>query len=99
MKIKDLPSFNKPSSKLLKQGASSLDTAELLSIIFGIGNKKESALEMSNRLLKKYNLHKFEEIGFNELLKECKNDIGKVFKIFPSFIVFLQRFENIRGDL
>ncbi|MBT6995657.1 DNA repair protein RadC [Candidatus Woesearchaeota archaeon] len=81
MKIKDLPSFNKPSSKLLKQGASSLDTAELLSIIFGKGDKKESALEISNRLLKKYNLHKFEELGFTELLKECNNDIGKAFRI------------------
>jgi len=81
MRIKDLPKFNKPSSKLLKQGPSALDTAELLSIIFGVGNKKESALELSNRLLKKYNLHKFEELGFNELLKECNDDIGKVFRI------------------
>jgi DNA repair protein RadC len=81
MKIKDLPSFNKPSSKLLKHGASKLDTAELLAIIFGKGDKKESALEISNRLLKKYNLHKFEELGFKELLKECNNDIGKAFRL------------------
>ncbi|MBU1245540.1 MAG: hypothetical protein KKH88_04420 [Nanoarchaeota archaeon] len=77
MKIKELPTFNRPSSKLLKNGASSLDTAELLAIIFGVGSKDESALEISNRLLKKYNLHKFEELGFKELLKECGNDIGK----------------------
>src|SRR3989344_3509452 len=74
MKIKDIPRFNRPNSKLVKQGAGSLDTAELLSIIFGVGSKGESALELSNRLLKKYNLHRFEELGFNELIRECRGN-------------------------
>jgi len=60
MKIKELPNFNKPSSKLLRNGVESLDTAELMSIIFGKGGFSESALELSNRLLKKYNLNGFE---------------------------------------
>jgi len=45
MKIKELPTFNRPSSKLLKNGASSLDTAELLAIIFGVGSKMKVLLK------------------------------------------------------
>ena len=70
MKILDLPDYTKPSSKLLKNGASSLDTPELLAIIFGIGKLGESAIELSSRLLKKYNLDKFEYLGFRELVDE-----------------------------
>ncbi len=72
MKIADLPDYTKPSSKIMKKGAPSLDTDELLSIIFGIGTLGESALEVSRRLLKKYDLNKFEELGFNELVSEVK---------------------------
>ncbi|MBS3150538.1 hypothetical protein J4425_01900 [Candidatus Woesearchaeota archaeon] len=81
MKIKDIPNFNRPGSKLIKNGVSSLDTAELLSIVFGVGSKGESAIELSNRLLKDYNLHKFEELGFKELTKECKGDFVKAMKL------------------
>jgi DNA repair protein RadC len=72
MKIKDLPNFNKPSSKLQKSGAESLDTAELLSIIFWAGERGNSALELSNRILKKYNLFKLENLGFNHLINIIK---------------------------
>lgn len=81
MRIKDLPWFNRPASKLRRKGVESLDDAELLAIIFGKGNKEESALELSNRLLKKYNLNRLEGLGFNELKKECNNDHVKALKI------------------
>ena len=77
MKIKDLPDYTKPSSKLLKKGASSLDTPELLAIIFGIGKLGESSVELSSRLLKKYNLDEFEELGFKELVKEINGSRRK----------------------
>jgi DNA repair protein RadC len=77
MKITDIPKFNRPSSKLMKDGVDSLDTAELMSIIFGIGSKGESAIEVSNRILMKYNLNKIDELGFNELVDEFKGDREK----------------------
>ena len=77
MRIKDLPDYTKPSSKILKKGASSLDTPELLAIIFGIGKFGESAVELSSRLLKKYNLDEFEHLGFRELVKEINGDRRK----------------------
>ena len=72
MKIKDIPFYNRPGFKLTRNGVNSLDDAELLSIIFGVGSKDENAIELSNRLLKKYNLNKLEHLSVKELAKECK---------------------------
>lgn len=95
MKIKELPWYNKPSSKLVKNGVNSLDEAELLAIIFGNGNKKESALEMSNRLLKKYNLNGFDELGFNELKKECGGDGIKALRLI-SLVELSKRYNRLK---
>jgi DNA repair protein RadC len=94
MKIKDLPFYNRPGFKLTKNGVSSLDNAELLSIIFGVGNEKESALELSNRVLKKYNLNKLEHLGLDELKKECGNDLIKAIKIM-SLIELSKRYNKL----
>mgnify|MGYP001579568625 CR=1 FL=1 len=51
MKIKDIPWFNRPGFKLTRKGVNTLDDAELLAIIFGVGNRDENAIELSNRLL------------------------------------------------
>lgn len=71
--MKELPWFNRPGYKLEKKGASSLDDAELMSIILGYGSKEESVLELSNRLLNKHNLHRFENLGFRELISDVGN--------------------------
>jgi len=94
VKIKDIPNFNRPGSKLIKNGVGSLDTAELLSIVFGVGSKGESAIELSNRLLKDYNLHKFEELGFKELTKECKGDFVKAMKLL-SIVELSKRYNKL----
>ena len=73
MKIKEIPWFNRPGFKLTRNGVNSLDDAELLSIIFGVGSKGESALELSNKLLKKYNFNNLENLSIKELAKECKS--------------------------
>ncbi len=54
LKIGDLPNDEKPREKMLKQGASTLSSQELLSVILGTGTKKEGVLEMSSRILKEY---------------------------------------------
>jgi len=71
VKIRDIPWFNRPGFKLTRNGVNSLDDAELLAIIFGVGNKKESALELANKLLKKYNFNKIDDLGVSELKEEC----------------------------
>ena len=93
MKIKDLPWFNRPGFKLTRNGVKTLDNAELLAIIFGIGANGESALELSNRLLKDYNLNKLDDLSFNELKEEC-NDIVKALQL-SSLIELSKRYNKL----
>ena len=60
MRIKDIPWFNRPGYRLKK--GRELNDAEILSIVLWIGKKGENAIDMAQRLLKKYNFH-----GLNDL--------------------------------
>jgi len=66
--IKDIPWYDRPGFRLTREGASKLSNSELLSILFWANDKKDDSLELSNKILKKYNLNKIEEIGYNELV-------------------------------
>ena len=70
MRIKDIPWWNRPSHRLKRKGEDKLNPAELLSIILWSGKKGENAIDMGNRLLKKYNFHKLSELSLTELEKE-----------------------------
>lgn len=54
LRLRDLPTEEKPREKLLIHGPSVLSIAELLAIILNVGTKKEDVLAMSHRLLKEY---------------------------------------------
>lgn len=54
LKIRDLPTEQKPREKLAKYGPTVLSVSELLAIVFGVGTKKEEVFAMSNRLLREY---------------------------------------------
>jgi len=94
VKIKDLPWFNRPGFKLTRKGVNSLDDAELLSIIFGVGSKGESALELSNKLLKKYNFNKLEELSIKDIAKECNGNFNKALQIL-SLIEICKRYNKL----
>lgn len=49
--IKNWADDDKPREKLAKKGRSALSDAELLAILIGSGNKDESAVELSKRIL------------------------------------------------
>ncbi|MCK8828230.1 DNA repair protein RadC [Natroniella acetigena] len=49
--IKDMPSEERPREKLVKYGATTLSTAELLALILRTGSKKRTALDLANKLL------------------------------------------------
>ena len=67
MNINFLHFSSKPSYKLIRSGATTLDTAELLAILLGRGTKGENVLELSHRLLKNYNLHGLEGLSYRQL--------------------------------
>ncbi|TVR36408.1 MAG: JAB domain-containing protein [Cryomorphaceae bacterium] len=50
--IKQWAEDDRPREKLLYKGASALSDAELIAILIGSGNRKESAVELSQRILK-----------------------------------------------
>ena len=79
MKIKDIPWYDRPGFRLTREGVEKLSNPDLLSILLGKGNK-ESVFELSNRLLSKYNLNKLEDLGLEELKKECKGDVVPALK-------------------
>ena len=68
MRIKDIPWWNRPGYRLKK--GKPLNDAELLAIILERGNYNENAIDLANRLLKKYNFHKLAELSLTELKKE-----------------------------
>jgi len=50
--IREWSEDDRPREKMLKKGMSSLSDAELLAILIGSGNKDESAVELSRRILR-----------------------------------------------
>jgi len=70
MKLKDFPIEDLPREKLLKFGSKNLSNSELLAIVLGSGNKKESVLEISSKILSKYNLRKLSQTTLPNLQNE-----------------------------
>src|SRR3989344_3937146 len=86
MRINEIPWWNRPSSRLKKEGEGKLNPAELLSLILWSGKKGENAIDMSNRLLKKYSLGKLSDLSLTELEREV--DKVKALKIKAMFEIF-----------
>src|SRR3989344_1340308 len=93
MKIKDIAFYDRPSERLIKYGAGVLSDYELLAIVLG-KVKDDSILEFTNKLLKKYNLNKIYDIGFEVLKKECNNDKVAALKIL-SLIQLCKRYGTL----
>ena len=67
MKIKDLPEQNRPRERFLKHGPEALSDSELFAIILRTGSPNENVVDMSNRLIREYNLNKLFECSLKEL--------------------------------
>ena len=87
MRIKEIPWYNRPGARLKKKGVSYLSDAELLAIILGRGNQKENAIDLSNRVLKSYNLDKLSNLSFHELKREFRNQVPAM-KIQAMYEIF-----------
>jgi len=53
--IKDLPEDERPRERLFKYGTQSLKTSELLAILIRVGNRQETAVQVAEKILQKYN--------------------------------------------
>lgn len=82
LKIKELPIAERPYEKLELYGEKSLSNAELLAIIIKTGTKKETSVQLAQKVLRLNNSKNIDELNFlRELsLEELMiiNGIGKV---------------------
>jgi DNA repair protein RadC len=69
LNIKSWAEQDRPREKFALKGKSSLTDAELIAILIGSGNRKESAVELSKRILKSvgFNLNELGRVGLKDL--------------------------------
>ncbi len=69
LSIKDWAEADRPREKLISKGINSLSDAEIIAILIGSGNRNESAVELSKRILNNLdnNLHELGKLNINEL--------------------------------
>lgn len=74
LKITDWAEEDRPREKMRLKGISSLSDAELLAILIGSGNKDETAVELSQRILHSVNnnLNSLGKLEINELIRNFK---------------------------
>lgn len=81
-KIKNLPKDKRPREKLILNGADTLTNTELLSIILGVGTKKEDVSEISNKIFPSYKINlKYSSFNPNLLSKSLDIPITHACKI------------------
>ena len=76
IKIKELPSAERPYEKLELYGEKNLSNAELLAIIIKSGTKEETSVQLAQKILKEDNLNFLRNISIEELMQI--KGIGKV---------------------
>ncbi|MDL2290149.1 DNA repair protein RadC [Paludibacteraceae bacterium OttesenSCG-928-F17] len=76
--IREWAEDDRPREKMLKKGSGSLSDAELLAILIGSGNKDESAVELSKRIMREYK-NNLNELAASQISDLCKrfNGIGE----------------------
>jgi DNA repair protein RadC len=69
MKIKEMPSQNRPRERFLKLGPEALSDSELFAVLLRTGTRGENVIDMSNRLIAEYGLNKLFDCSLKELEK------------------------------
>ena len=69
LKIRELAEDDRPREKLVLKGRAQLSNAELLAILIGSGNRSETAVQLSQRILNSINdnLSELSKMGVDEL--------------------------------
>ena len=72
--IREWSEDDRPREKMAKKGAAALSDAELLAILIGSGNKDESAVELSRRIMRDCsdNINELARMSIGELCKKFK---------------------------
>lgn len=67
LKIKDIPSQERPRERLKEVGVTNLTNKELLSIILKTGTRNKNVSDLALELLRKYDLLEFKDLNLHDL--------------------------------
>jgi DNA repair protein RadC len=82
-RVHDLPAEDRPRERLARQGASALANRELLALLVGTGWRRESVLDVSERLLA-HGLHGLAGRSLNELRREPGLGLAKATRVLAA---------------
>ena len=96
MTIKTLAEDDRPREKLAQMGRQHLSDAELLAIILGSGNRRETAVQLAQRMLNEHgnNINLLAKAGINELKKFNGVGEAKAVNIAAAFELGRRRIDN-----
>ena len=97
LKIKDLPSVDRPREKMKAKGPQNLKDAELLAILLGTGYQGKNVLELAKSILSKYRRIKLISLNYDELVKIKGISQAKACTIL-SAIELTKRFLKFKDD-
>ena len=84
-RIKGIPYWEQPREKLVRYGVQNLTDSELLAIILRVGNKRENVLELSRKILTKFNFQELSQISYNQIRKFRGINKAKACQILACF--------------
>jgi DNA repair protein RadC len=96
--IRDFPQDERPRERLIQSGAASLSNQELLAILLRTGTKSESVLQLSNRLLNRFDgLNLLKDASLEEITKTKGIGLAKAVQIMAA-VEFGRRISNLAFD-
>ncbi len=97
--IKSWAEEDRPREKMLQKGAGALTDSELLAILIGSGNDKESAVELGRRILQNSdnNINKLARLSVNDLVNNFRG-IGPAKAITITAALELGRRRYLKGE-
>lgn len=98
LRVRDMPSEDKPREKLLAIGPGNLTHTELMAIILGVGTRKEEVLTMANRILREYGERAIiNEKNPQRLADSLQIPLAKACQIVASFELGRRAYQNKAG--
>jgi DNA repair protein RadC len=97
IRILDMQKDDRPRERLIKNGPSALSDSELLAIILRTGSKQENVINLSQRILREYNIKQLSQINLTQLMKVHGIKESKAAQIAACFEIArrLESFEEV----
>lgn len=98
IRILDMQKDERPRERLIKNGPSALSDSELLAIILRTGSKQENVINLSQRILKEYNIKQLSQVNLAQLMKVHGIKESKAAQIAACFEIArrLESFEEVK---